>query len=174
VDNNQLDMLGLVELKRESNDTVPASSTNRSANIVSMRVNYHPSRPWWVSGRFAYKQVKENLIGVQDNYSANLLSGRVTYDITNRWSLGAHVSSLQGRDARQYAYGLEAGYTVVDNFLVVLGYTWRGFKDTDLAPENYTNRGWYLGLRYKFDEDLFNSRLPRVNKTLPPSGAETK
>jgi hypothetical protein len=168
VDTNTLDALGLYERKTEK-DTTIATGTNRSANILSLRLNYHPSRPWWVSGRAAYKQVRENLVGIETSYAASLLSGRVMYDITNRWSVGANLSTLQGRDARQYAYGLEVGYTVMDNLWLVGGYTWRGFSDTDLALDNYTNRGWYLGVRYKFDEDLFGAKSPSVNKSLVPS-----
>jgi hypothetical protein len=175
VDHNTLDALGLYEFKTDKDSTTLASSTSRTANILSLRLNWHPSRPWWISGRAAYKQVKEDLLGTPSQYSARLVSGRVMYDITNKWSLGAHWSLLQGQGgARQYAYGLEAGYVVVDNFWVVLGYTWRGFRDTDLAIENYTNRGWYLGLRYKFSEDLFGSRDPAVNKTLAPAPPASK
>ncbi len=184
VDRNDLDTLGLYEFKTEKDSTgaTGGDNTNRDVNIVSLRVNWHPSRPWWLSGRIAVKDVDESLVGVQSRYTANIVSGRVMYDLTNRWSLGAHASVLRGapRDAastlpqstsRQYAYGLEAGYVMRDNLLLVLGHTWRGFSDRDLAQENYTNRGWYLGLRYKFDEDMFHGRNPAVNKTLPPEPA---
>ena len=46
---------------------------------------------------------------------------------------------------------------VVDNLWVTLGYNFRGFSDTDLTGSDYTNRGWVLGVRYKFDEDLFKT-----------------
>lgn len=170
VDRNDLDALGLYEYKTER-DTTLVSGTQRDVNILSLRLNWHPSRPWTVGGRIAYKKVDEVLEGVPDSYNARLLGLRLMYDVTNRWSIGTHASLLQGQSGtRQYAYGLEAGYTVVDNLLVVLGYTWRGFTDRDLALENYTNRGWYLGLRYKFDETLFSGRDPSVNKTLAPAG----
>ena len=42
---------------------------------------------------------------------------------------------------------------------------WRGFSDKDISNE-YTNQGWVLGLRYKFDEDLFRGKDAGVNKTL--------
>jgi hypothetical protein len=74
--------------------------------------------------------------------------------------------------AKQYAYGVEVGYTVMDNLLVTMGYNWRGFTDTDLTGSNYTNQGWILGVRYKFDEDLFKSADPGANKTLTPGDAQ--
>jgi hypothetical protein len=168
VDNNKFDALGLYENKREFNST-----RDNNTNIVSVRANYHPSRPWWVTGRFAYKRVSEVLQGsVNDSYSASLLGGRITYDITNRWSIGGISTVLVGKGgARQYAYGLEVGYTVMDNLIIGLGYNWRGFRDDDLTGSDYTNRGWVLNVRYKFDEDLFKSSDRSVNRTLDPQGA---
>ena len=173
VDNNQFDALGLYERKSDRN---LASGTDTRSDIVSLRANYHPSRPWWVSGRYAIKDVHELLLGsIPRGYRAQLLGGRVTYDVTNRWSLGALVSVLQGKGGdRQYAYGLEVGYVVADNMLATLGYNWRGFSEADLTGSDYTNRGWVLGIRYKFDENLFRSSDPNVNKTLNPNVAPAK
>lgn len=169
VDNNKFDALGLYEHKR-SEET---SGTKSSTDIVSLRGNYHPSRPWFISGRLAAKRVNELLLGtVDDSYHASLIGGRITYDVTNRWSVGGISTVLVGKGgAKQYAYGLEVGYTVVDNLLVTLGYNWRGFKDDDLTGSDYTNKGWVLGVRYKFDEDLFKTSDSKVNRTLSPAGS---
>lgn len=168
VDNNRFDALGTLELRNEWRSGTDA--IDRDVRIVSLRANYHPSRPWWVSGRFAHKRVNERLLGtVQDNYAATLLGTRVTYDISNRWSVGGLFSVLQGSGgSRQYAYGLELGYVLMDNLWATLGYNWRGFQDQDIASE-YSNRGWVLGLRYKFDENLFRGQDAGVNKTLTPT-----
>lgn len=170
VDNNKFDALGLYERKMDND---PAGGTNSVTDIISLRANYHPSRPWWVSGRYAYKRVNELLLGtVNDSYRAQLFGGRLTYDVTNRWSVGTIFSVLQGQGgAKQYAYGVEVGYVLVDNLYVTLGYNWRGFSDADLTANDYTNRGWVLGMRYKFDEDLFRKNDPSVNKTLTPNVA---
>jgi hypothetical protein len=168
VDNNKFDALGLFEQKSDQ-------STNKDSDtqIISFRANYKPSRPWWVTGRFASKRVNEVLLGtVNDSYNASLVGGRITYDITNRWSIGGITTLLVGRGGgKQYAYGLEVGFTVMDNLIVGLGYNWRGFDGGDLAGSDYTNRGWVLNVRYKFDEDLFKGSDASVNRTLDPKGA---
>ena len=174
VDNNKFDALGLYERKNER-DRAPGAQIDSTTDIVSLRGNYHPSRVWWLSGRYAYKNVDEVLLGtVNDSYRAQLLGGRVTYDVTNRWSLGGLVSVLQGTGGdKQYAYGLEVGYIVMDNLYATVGYNWRGFSSSGTAAgltgNDYTNRGWVLGLRYKFDEDLFRKSNAGVNKTLNPN-----
>jgi len=129
-----------------------------------------------VSGRYALKRVNERLLGtIDDSYHAQLFGARVTYDISNRWSVGALSTMLVGKGgARQYAYGVEVGYVLVDNVWVTLGYNLRGFRDDDLTGSDYTNRGWVLGVRYKFDESLFKSNDPSVNKTLTPEGQTGK
>lgn len=172
VDNNKFDALGLYERKSER-DT--AAGLNSTTDIVSLRANYHPTRVWWVSGRYALKRVDELLLGtIQDSYHAQLFGSRVTYDVSNRWSVGALATVLIGKGgARQYAYGVEVGYVVVDNLWVTLGYNFRGFRDDELTGSDYTNRGWVLGMRYKFDEDLFRKNDASVNRTLTP-GAPAK
>jgi hypothetical protein len=168
VDNNKFDALGLIEQKTDQ-----SADKDSNTQIISLRANYKPSRPWWVSGRFAYKRVNETLLGnVDSSYNASLIGGRVTYDITNRWSVGGITTLLVGRGGtRQFAYGLEVGYTVMDNLIVGVGYNWRGFRDDELTGSEYTNRGWVLNVRYKFDEDLFKGSDTRVNRTLDPQGA---
>lgn len=168
VDNNKFDALGLFEQKSDR-----SASADSDTNIVSLRANYHPSRPWWLSGRFAYKRVNELLLGtVNDSYHASLIGARLTYDISNRWSIGGITTLLVGKGgAKQYAYGIEVGYTVMDNLIVGLGYNWRGFSDDDLTGSDYTNRGWVLNVRYKFDEDLFKGSDSRANRTLSPQGS---
>lgn len=168
VDHNKFDALGLYEQKTEQ-----SADKDSNTNIISLRANYHPSRPWWLTGRFAYKSVNELLAGtVNDSYNATLIGGRITYDVTNRWSIGGITTLLVGKGGgRQYAYGVEVGYTVMDNLIVGLGYNWRGFNGGDLAGSDYTNRGWVLNVRYKFDEDLFKGSDASVNRTLDPKGA---
>ena len=173
VDNNKFDALGLYERKTDKD---AAALINSTTDVVSLRANYHPNRVWWVSGRYAFKRVNELLLGtIQDGYHAQLFGTRVTYDISNRWSVGGLVTLLQGQGgARQYAYGVEVGYVLVDNVWVTLGYNFRGFSDKQLTGSDYTNRGWVLGVRYKFDEDLFRKDDPNVNQTLTPQQIPAK
>ena len=176
VDNNKFDALGLYEVRNSAEWAGGLRTARDDSDIVSVRANYHPSRPWWLSGRYAYKRIRDlqlvNNVPTNDGYSAQLFGSRLTYDVTNRWSVGGLVTVLRDQfGSQQYAYGLEVGYVVVDNLWVTLGYNWRGFKTDDLSftGNEYTNRGWVLGLRYKFDEDLFKRNDSNVNRTLTPS-----
>ncbi|MFM9879150.1 MAG: outer membrane protein [Burkholderiaceae bacterium] len=173
VDNNQFDALALYERRSEENVSAGIDS---GTDIISFRGNYHPSRAWLFTARYAFRRVDELLLGtVRDTYTAQLVGGRVTYDITNRWSVGALANVLVGQGgARQYAYGLEVGYVVVDNLLATVGYNFRGFKDDQLTGGDYTTQGLVLGLRYKFDEDVFGKSNPQKNVSLTPASDPTQ
>jgi hypothetical protein len=155
-DTNVWAALGRYERKWESDATVGAAF-DRAVDIVSTHASYHPRRPLWLSGRLAGKWVDETLDGVNDRYTAYLVGGRVIYDLTKRIDLGfsANVLYSPTGHARQYAAGPEAGYLLAENLWLSLGFNWSGFEDRDLSGEDYTNRGVFLRLRFKFDEDLF-------------------
>jgi len=76
-----------------------------------------------------------------------------------RWDVGLAASGLFGErlSSRQYALGLEVGYRLATNLWLSAGYNVFGYHDEDLAAGDYTNKGAYLRLRYKFDESLLGS-----------------
>jgi hypothetical protein len=173
VDQNRWDAIGRLEYRYED-DTSLANPIRRRALIAALSGNYHPARPWTISSRYAFKHVRERAPEVSTSYNAHLIGGRAIYDISERWSLGGQANMLwsPGGGTRQYALGLEAGYLVQENLWLALGYNFTGFEDKDLTTSEYTNRGAYLRLRYKFDEDVFASKDSRVNKTLTPGSGK--
>ncbi|MFY7864625.1 hypothetical protein, partial [Roseateles sp.] len=163
VDNNRWDLLSMLEYKAETN--VNGLDEWRRVALASVHANFHPSRPWWWSARLAAKQVKEqfplNEGAALSRYSAWLLGGRVVYDISERWDLGLLLSRMQGfgdeaSSSRQTAVGVEAGYLLRQNLWLSAGYNFSGFSDRDLSSD-YTARGVYLRLRFKFDQQLFKN-----------------
>jgi hypothetical protein len=170
VDDNRFDALGKYEYKLERN--VDGIDTRAKVHIVSTHANYHPSRPWWLSGRLAAKARTDDFgpstTARNDKYNAWLLSGRAIYDITESWDLGLLAATLRSPkgSANQYAYGAEAGYLIRQNLWLSAGYNWRGFRDDDLTASEYTSRGLFLRLRFKFDEDLFKGNEKPVNRNL--------
>lgn len=95
-----------------------------------------------------------------------LVAGRVSYDLTKNWDVGMAASVLQGGGARQYAYGLETGYAVARNLWLSVGYNWAGYRDADLTGAEYTAKGAYARLRWKFDENLLSAGNKNVNSAL--------
>ncbi len=175
VDHNRFNALGRYEYKTQRDTrTIAAPEDTYRAHIVSVHGNYHPSRPWWLGGRVAYKNSNGSFTNpdssvVKDNFSAILVGGRVTYDFTENWDISYMASVFQGikgGKGRQFASGVEVGYLLRQDLWLSAGVNWAGFSDRDLTSGEYTNRGVFIRLRYKFDENLFRSDNKSVNRAL--------
>lgn len=132
-------------------------SIRRDAVIMSAHLNYQANPDLLVSGRAAAKWVSDRSLGLVSKYSTQLFSARATHDLSKRWDMGLNAAMLMGGNARsrQLGLGAEVGYLVADNLWFSLGYNVFGFSDKDLTAQDYTNKGVYLRLRWKFDEKLF-------------------
>jgi hypothetical protein len=172
-DRNRINALARYEYKLERDESgltlsdgaaVDGSSQDvrTRAHIVSTHADWHPSRPWWVTGRIAGKWQQDQFaygdgVRVNSRFHAVLLSGRVVYDITENWDIGVLGSTFRGQTgANQYAWGVEVGRLLRQNLWLSTGYNWTGFTgDRDLNGYEYTQQGVFVRLRFKFDEDLF-------------------
>jgi hypothetical protein len=175
IDTNTYNMLARYEHRTERDSLAGSTQPKRDVNIVSAHGDWHPKRVWHLNGRVALKHVNETFTTgtntINDAFSAWLVGARVMYDLSDRWSVGGMLNTLQqtqGGKAMQFGYGLEAGYAVTSNLWLNAGYTWRGLNDKDLVASEYRNRGVFVGLRLKFDENIWGASNPRNNKSLEP------
>lgn len=169
-DTNRVNALGKLEIKRESDASNAITGTLATrAVIASAHADWHPSRPWWVTGRIAGKwQTDQFEQGARSSFRAQMVAGRLVYDIAEHWDLGLAAALQTGQDgARQHALGVEAGYLLKQNLWLSAGVNVSGFSaDRDLAANDYTQRGFYLRLRFKFDETLFKRDDREINRSL--------
>ena len=136
-------------------------------HIASLVSDWHPNRNWWLTGRLAGKRQTDHFAGGDSRFRAWLAGGRITYGLSERWDVSALAYRMWSpRINSQNAFGAELGYLVTSNLWLSAGYNWAGFRDYDLAGSEYTSRGAYLRLRFKFDERLFRGGDPSVNHTL--------
>ena len=180
-DRNRVNALARYEYKLESDKSgmgINGASGNdvgqdirTQAHIVSTHADWHPSRPWWLTGRIAAKWQKDRFAysdgeRVDDSFRGVLLSGRIIYDITENWDIGVLGSTFRGDyGSNQYAYGVEIGRLLRQNLWLSAGYNFVGFEaDKDLAGYEYTDEGAFIRLRFKFDEDLFRREDNRYRK----------
>lgn len=159
----------MIEKKVERDNALTALVEHRDVSILSTHLNYQPARSWVLSGRYASKWVRESITGISGDTFAQLIAGRVTWDFSSRWDASLMVSMLTDRASatRRRGLGLEFGYLMQDNLWLSFGYNIFGYSERDLAHSEPSDRGLFLRLRFKFDEDLFG----RPNTT---SNAATK
>lgn len=126
---------------------------NYSANIVSAHVNYNPERGTYITGRYAAKVSSMDDGMLRSSYWAQLVLGRYTRDLNKDWDLGVQAGLLYGKGgALQKTAGVEVGYQAAKDLWLSAGYNVVGLSDRDLTAGEYTSKGVYLRLRFKFDE----------------------
>ncbi|HTU67627.1 MAG TPA: hypothetical protein VMF52_16875 [Steroidobacteraceae bacterium] len=151
-DDNRVNALMRYELKRE--DGVEAGM-DRTAHIVSLHADLQQTTRLKLDGTLAAKWVAERFEATRHD-AATLVAGRVTYDLAKRWDIGMNIRGLFDKDFSgvQGGVGAEVGFLVTQNLWISTGYNVLGFRDADLAGDEYTQRGAYLRLRFKFDETV--------------------
>lgn len=139
---------------------------NYKADIVSLHLNYNPRPGLVVNGRFAAKRSVYDDGQLASSYSAQLLQGRVTYDINKDWDIGVQAGLLRGSGgALRKTFGVELGYQVYRNLWLSGGYNFVGLSDRDLTAGEYTSKGAYIRLRFKFDERTLGFTSPSTGQS---------
>lgn len=124
-----------------------------SADIVSAHLNYNPEPGRTVAARYAFKLSRDDDGVLASRYWAHLVQARYTQDINKDWDFGVQAGLLYGKGGGlQKTLGVELGYQVMKNMWVSAGYNFVGLHDRDLTANEYTSKGAYLRLRFKFDE----------------------
>lgn len=149
--------LGKYEHRREQ-DSTSGLAIDRSLELASMHVNYQHGRGWQYSGHYAGKWITDGSSSLAGNSNAHLFSARATKDLTERWDVGVITSMLTSNGGRSVRSGLgmEAGYLWQENLWVSAGVNIFGFSDKDMLTPDITDKGVYIRLRFKFDEDVFS------------------
>ncbi|WP_431094711.1 SdrD B-like domain-containing protein [Polaromonas aquatica] len=165
--------LGRIEYKKDSDSTLgPGVSRDESGLILSTHLNVQPNRNWAMSGRYAAKWGSDRSSGISSRSFTQLIGGRSTWDLTERWDVSLQAYRMWGNGAAETAVGVEVGYLAWKNMWVSLGYNIKGFRAADLAGEAYTQRGVYLRVRFKFDENVFGepsaAATPSLSRTAAP------
>lgn len=181
VDNNRWATLSRYEYWLQKDQAIPQDIRK---HIVSTDLTYHPNRQWWVTAKVAGKWSQARLACitdpvtgtssncVNDKTSMQLLQMRVIKDLTPRWDISVigNVLGESGFKNRNYGIGAEVGYLVTSNLWLSAGYNFRGVKDKDLLTD-YSQRGAYIRLRFKFDENLFKGGQATIDKSVTPTSA---
>lgn len=167
---NKFDALGKFEYRYEDNQSNLSSPYLKHAYIVSTHANYHPFRQMTLSGQYAAKYIDTSYDGIKSHGVVQLVNGRMIYDINERWDMGIHSGLLFGSvsSGKRFLIGAEVGYLVAANLWVSGGYNFMGYRDDEIVDSDTTMHGPYIRLRFKFDEDLFNSGKSRINKSREP------
>jgi len=134
----------------------------RTAHIVSLHANHKTDAHNEWAWRYAVKLNHENGLGMSSHGIAQLLSTRWLHDLNERWdtSLGALLLSDSATSKLKAGLSAELGWRMARNVWLAAGVSLLDLRDADLATGEPLRRGFYLRLRFKFDESLLAGVLP--------------
>ena len=151
------------------NASLPGST---SADIVSAHLNYNPARGRVLSARYAGKLSRVDDGFLASSYWAHLLQARYTQDINKDWDFGVQAGLLYGKGgALQKTLGVEVGYQMAKDLWISAGYNFVGLNDRDLTANEYTSKGAYIRLRFKFDETRLGFPSAAAGASKPAAAA---
>jgi large repetitive protein len=164
-DTNRFDALAMIEKKRESDTATTAVNRMRNVWVGSAHANYQPERSLVLNGQIASKWSHETLSGIQVDSRTSLIGARATWDVSEKVDVSAMASTLINHQSKvsQKGLGVEVGYLVYSNVWLSAGYNFFGYRDADLAPGQHSDKGAFIRLRFKFDEDSFKRSQKNVN-----------
>lgn len=155
VTTNKWNALARIEYRDDRDDSQGADAARDETSLVlSTHLSVQPTKDWMLRARIAARQAEDRSNALESTSTTQLVGVRSTWDLGNRWDLGVQLYRLWGDGAAESALGLEVGYMVMQNLWVAVGYNVKGFHAAELAGDNYTQRGAYVRVRYKFDETL--------------------
>jgi hypothetical protein len=155
VNDNRWNALGRYEHRLEEQKSGKDPYREKS-HIVSTHINYQPRRDLIASGRYAVKWSEQERNTTKANGLTQLLYGRATWDFLPDFDVSVQSGLLKDKDALQFSEGIEVGYQVINDLWASVGYNLQGFDGGDLKGTDYTQQGFYVRARFKFDESLFN------------------
>jgi hypothetical protein len=123
--------------------------------VNNLNANYKPNFKTQIALQYGLKYVQARFDQSLYTGFTDLTGIEARYDLTERWDVGVHGSVLHSWNADQldYSTGLSAGYQVMTNAWVSVGYNFVGFRDQDFNNGSFTAQGPFIRFRFKMDQD---------------------
>jgi uncharacterized repeat protein (TIGR01451 family) len=153
--NDRLNALAKFEWRRGRPGNTTFGEIVDSARLVSLNANYRASRRLVVSGHYAAKWAQTNSNNLKSSKLSQLASGRLTRELDHRSNLSLMASFATKHDGNKIGLGLEYNRAIRDNLWLGLGYNHSDIDDADLLEADGPGNGFYIRLRWKFDENIF-------------------
>ena len=139
--------------------------------VNNLALNVTPMERWRLSIHHGFKYSELEADGAGYSGVTQLFGGETRFDVTERFDIGFRGSVLHSHNARttQYSYGPSLGVSPADNVWLTFGWNFSGFSDVDFSAAEYTQRGPFIALRIKFDQ---NTARGLLNMIAPVDNAE--
>jgi hypothetical protein len=133
--------------------------------VNNLAANSQISDRWQLTANYGVKHVQTDLLGDSLSSWSHLAGAETRYDITEWLDIGARAQVMKtgGVDGLAYSYGPNIGVSPVDNLWISAGYNVEGYSDDDFEAAEYSRKGPYLQIRFKFDQQSLDGLLRRIS-----------
>ncbi|MFH1864927.1 MAG: hypothetical protein ABIK85_03515 [Candidatus Eisenbacteria bacterium] len=123
--------------------------------VGNASANWSPGDGYEVSAQYGARYTLTDIDGVSHDGYTDLVGLELRKGVGERWDVGVRGSTLHSWNSRQFDYYAAAsvGYNIVDNAWLGVGYSFTGFEDQDFAESGHSERGPFVRLRIKFDQE---------------------
>gem|GEM_PF-551206 len=146
-------------------DENTADGRDTTKFVNNLAVNSQISDRWQLTANYGVKHVQTDLLGDSLSSWSHLAGAETRYDITEWLDIGARAQVMKtgGVDGLAYSYGPNIGVSPVDNLWISAGYNVEGYSDDDFEAAEYSRKGPYLQIRFKFDQQSLDGLLRRIS-----------
>lgn len=134
------------------------SAGKRAAKVIgSVETHWQVAPPLTANFKYAFKWLYDFDQGLESASFRDLYAIRVLYDVIENVNFGFHLGIMPFWGSLDFDYyaGVELGYRLVKNLYASAGWNYKGLADRDIVENSYNSMGFFLSLRYKFDEGTF-------------------
>lgn len=149
-------VLNRTEFKQDENTRRSTGAINKRI-IENLAINYMIQN-WQVTGHLGYRHQIIDTANREFKTDSFVIGSELRHDLSEYWDIGAQYHRLftPKLGLAQDSYGLSVGRDIAKNLWLSVGYNAQGYYDEDFSNSGFTAKGFYLKLRFKFDQNTFN------------------
>ena len=153
-DSSRWAVLNKLELVSRENNSAGFHTTARKI-VNNLNANYKVDEATQVSLQYAFKYVLDTIDGDEFKGYTDLIGAEIRRSLSSRWDVGFSASVLNSRNSgvTDFAYGVSVGHQFATNAWASVGYNFEGIEDNDFDESDYTTKGVYLKVHFKFDQN---------------------
>ena len=127
-----------------------------TSSIYSIHAFIEPIKKLEFGFKAAFKHSTERSPVFTATSNTNFFLLRSEYDVTASVVIGGEYRLLHQVEANDAlsGYSVDAGYSIMDNIRLFVGYNFKGYKEQDLVDYTVWSKGPFIKLTAKFDESL--------------------
>ncbi len=150
-----LTVLSMVKGVYEKNSPAHPFGVDKALTFMT-EANYHLNDRWELEGKVVGRWVENTFRLLTVSSSSYMYQGQVIRMFGPAWdvSLAARVVQQIDTETLRYGGGIEVGRIIRDNVWVGAGYDFGGHRDALTEVNEFTQNGFHIGIKLKFDEKL--------------------